>query len=89
MVLPLFPEDKTGKVFRERRNQLSHDNVDSRAVYNHFEDVWFTSFTILLRYIINSLFQINNVAESFHAALSRRILHRHHQFNTFSRQLFK
>ena len=87
MVLPLFPEDKIRKIFHELRNQLGLDDVDSRAVYNNFEDVWFASFTIALWCQNNSLCRTNNVAESFHASLSRRILHHHPQFNTFSRQL--
>lgn len=87
MVLPLFPEDKIRKIFHELRNQLGPDDVDSRAVYNSFEDVWFTSFPIPLWCQNKSLCRTNNVVESFHAALARRILHHHPQFNTFSRQL--
>ena len=52
-----------------------------------FEGVWFDTFPISIWCQNNASFRTNNVAESFHAALSRRILHHHPQFYLFTRQV--
>ena len=87
MMLPLFPETNMRRVFDELKNQLSPDDMDSHVVYSYFEEVWFGVFPVNLWCQNNASFRTNNVAESFHAALSRRILHQHPQFNTFARQI--
>ena len=87
MVLLLLPETRIKAVFDELRNQTPLDDADSLSVYNYFKDVWFDSFLANLLCQIGASFLTNNVAESFRAALSRRILHHHLRFNLFARQL--
>ena len=87
MVWPLFPETRIKEVFDELRNQTATDDADSHSVYDYFKDVWFDSFPVNLWCQNSASFRTNNVAESFHAALSRRILHHHPQFHLFARQV--
>ena len=89
MVLSLSPETRIKKVFDDHKNQTMVDDTDAHAVYSYFEDVWFGSFPVNLWCQNNASFRTNNVAESFHAALSRRILHHRPQFHLFARQIIQ
>ena len=89
MVLPCFPETSIKEVFDELRNQIAMDDTDSHTVYSYFEGVWFDTFPISIWCQNNESFSTNNVAESFHAALSMRIQHHHPQFHLFSRQVVR
>ena len=83
MVLPLFPENEIVRVFEKLNNMFSSEDSDIRRLYSYFEDVWIRSIPIDCWCQYDSLFRTNNVAESFHATLSRRILNPHPQFFSF------
>ena len=83
MVLPLFPQNKIMDVYNEINFLFpSHDN-DLARLYSYFGNVWLSSISIDYWFQYDSLFHTNNVAESFHATLARRILNPHPEFFLF------
>ena len=83
MVLPLFPRHKIKSVYKTINAMIPRDDNDLVRLYAYFGDVWVRSIPIEYWCQYDCLFRTNNVAESFHAMLARRILHAHPEFNQF------
>ena len=83
MVLPLFPQDKIVGVFESIKEMLPRDDNDILRVFNYFAGVWIRSIPMSCWCQYGASFRTNNIAESFHAALTRTIIQHHPEFNAF------
>ena len=62
---------------------LPRDDNDILRVFNYFADVWIRSIPMSCWCQYGASFRTNNIAESFHAALTRTNIQHHPEFNAF------
>ena len=84
MVLHLFQQNKIVTMYKNINSLFPSADNDFTKLDSNFGCVWIRSILIQCWCRYDSLFRTNNVAESFHATLARRILNAHPEFYTFA-----